>query len=122
MVENNKSLNKQIGDKGEMLAKDYLEKNGLKIVERNYYKNKGEIDIIAFDKEVIVFIEVKLRNSLKYGHPLESINKKKIDKLINTASLYLQENKLESRNIRFDVVSILLNNGLYEINHITDAF
>ncbi len=114
--------NREIGNLGETIATSYILDKGLKLLTKNYIKNKGEIDIIANDNETIVFIEVKFRNSLKYGHPLESINYKKISKLRETASYYLNEFNLNNYNIRFDVISILFENGTYNIEYIKNAF
>lgn len=113
---------KQKGDIGENIATDYLEKRNFKIIEKQYRKRFGEIDIIASDNNTIVFIEVKLRKSSALGHPLESITKSKIEKIYKVADSYLRENELIDSLIRFDVVSILLENNLYTVEHIKNAF
>lgn len=116
-------MNKRaIGKIGEEKAATYLEQKGFTILCKNYKKNYGEIDIIANNKDTIVFIEVKLRNNLLYGHPIEAISFKKINKITETANLYLVENNLLNYDVRFDVVSILLENGKYIIEHIENAF
>ncbi len=113
---------RDIGKNGENLAITFLENKNYKVLSKNYVKNHGEIDIIASFNEVVVFVEVKLRNSLKYGHPLESISAKKVAKLMETANLYITENNLEEKEVRFDVISILLSNEAYKIEHIENAF
>ena len=91
----------------EKKACEFLIKQGLGIIDRNFYSKFGEVDIIADDKGTIVFIEVKYRKNDHFGRPEESVNKKKIKKIKDTAFMYLQINNLYKRNIRFDVVSIL---------------
>jgi len=100
-------MNKRlIGKKAEDIAVNYLIENNYKIIQKNFFSKYGEIDIIAKDGNTIVFIEVKYRKNNKYGLPFEAINKTKKERIINTASLYL--NNLEE-NIRFDLISILGN-------------
>ena len=91
----------------EKKASDFLVKQGLSIIEKNFYSKVGEVDIIAKDKGTIVFVEVKYRKNDDFGRPEESVNKKKIKKIKDTAFIYLQINNLYKSDIRFDVVSIL---------------
>ena len=91
----------------EKKACNFLIKQGLSVIERNFYSKVGEVDIIAKDKETIVFVEVKYRKNDDFGRPEESVNKKKIKKIKDTAFIYLQINNLYKSDIRFDVVSIL---------------
>ncbi len=109
--------NKKKGNFGEALAKEHLEKLGYNILEVQYLTPLGEIDIIAKDKETLVFIEVKYRESLEKGHPLEAITKAKQNKIIKTAYYYIVENNIEA-NIRFDAIGILNK----ELTHIENAF
>jgi putative endonuclease len=111
----------KLGQRGEDLAASYLQKNGYKIIQRNYKTMIGEIDIIARDRDDLVFIEVKTRESLEYGQPFESVNKNKRRKIANVAMLYLKKLK----NIpacRFDVVSVYYEEGRPEFKLIQDAF
>ena len=98
------------GKLGEELAADFLEKNGFNIIEKNWrYSRIGEIDIIAFDREILVFIEVKARKSTKFGNPIEAVTESKINKIRTLAEIYLSNNThLLFESIRFDVVGILL--------------
>ncbi len=68
---------KQIGDRGEKLAAMYLENRGYMILERNYRFERAEVDIVAFKEHEIVFVEVKLRTSLKFGHPEDAVTEAK---------------------------------------------
>ncbi|MCM8759645.1 MAG: YraN family protein [Candidatus Omnitrophica bacterium] len=95
------------GLEGEEIAARFLKKSGYKILERNYRTKFGEIDIIAQKGKSIVFIEVKTRCSDDFGSPVEAVDNKKLTKLVNVASHYIQKNRFENNPIRFEVVSIL---------------
>lgn len=107
-----------MGRAGERKATEFLKKNGFKILTKNYKTPFGEIDIIALDKESIVFIEVKTRTSEVYGAPCEAVDKKKQERYYKSATYYLQKEKKTDNSCRFDVVEI--KNG--QINHIFNAF
>ncbi len=109
------------GKRSEIIASDYLKKKGYKILETNYKNKVGEIDVIALDKDYIVFVEVKSRTSGAFGHPFEAIDTRKQQKIHAVASLYMVKNKKHGSLCRFDAISILgLENP--EITHIVDAF
>lgn len=97
---------KQIGDKGEDIACKYLEKQGYKILGRNFRVKGGEIDIIAKDQDFLVFIEVKTRFSHEYGLPVESITPWKIQYLLRTAKYYLLKIDYEDGPFRLDFIGI----------------
>ena len=111
-------IKRDFGNTGENLATDYLEKQGYTILERNFYCKQGEIDIIAKDKNEIVFIEVKSRSNKLFGIPSEAVTKQKIKHLFRTARYFLYKNKMINEYIRFDVVEILIKSGKFNINHI----
>ena len=111
----------KLGEMGEGLAVKFLKKKGYRIVEQNYKTNIGEIDIIAFDAEVLVFIEVKTRESIGFGLPFEAVNRRKRRKISNVALLYLKRFD-DLPQCRFDVVSIYYENGRPECELIRDAF
>jgi len=113
---------KEKGNEGENLAASFLVQKGFEIIERNYRYGKGELDIIAKDKEFLVFVEVKTRESLEYGLPEEAITKRKITQIRKIAEAYLAENNLTDESIRFDVIAILLLGGEVSINHYENAF
>ena len=97
--------NKITGQCGEDVAAGLLKKKGCKIIERNYRNKIGEIDIIAKDKENLIFVEVKTRNSDKFGTPAEAVTYYKKQKIVNTAKVYLSKNPTDL-NIRFDIIEI----------------
>ena len=94
------------GGQGEDLACKYLEKMGYKILERNYRIRGGEIDIVAKDKDTLVFVEVKARWSHEYGLPSESMTPWKIRYLLKTAAFYVQKVNWGNKEYRLDFVSI----------------
>lgn len=94
---------------GEDKACEYLKKIGFKILERNYRKTYGEIDIIALDKDVLAFIEVKTRTSDQFGSPLEAITYWKLKSLIKTAQYYKMTHPKLPESLRIDAVSVILN-------------
>ena len=98
--------NKVVGNLGEQTAKNYLTKNGYKILTTNYSCRFGEIDIIAMDKECLVFIEVKTRTSGKYGHPENAVNYWKKKHLELTARNYIDYKRMGNYIARFDVVEV----------------
>lgn len=114
---------KETGDRGEKLAADLLIKKNYKIVEQNYRFGHGEIDIIAKDKDVLVFVEVKTRKNLEFGPPEFAVTKNKQRQIRKIAEAYLYEKKISDLDCRIDVVAILLKKNLPpEINHIENAF
>jgi putative endonuclease len=111
----------KLGDKGEGLACNFLKKKGYRVILRNFKTSLGEIDIIAKDKDTLVFIEVKTRESLQYGQPFESVTRIKRKKIANVATLYLKKLK-EIPACRFDIVSIYHKKGNLVFELIKDAF
>lgn len=95
-----------IGNKAEDLACNYLKKLGFRILKRNFYIRGGEIDIIAKDKDILVFIEVKARYSHKFGLPIESITPWKLKALQKSALFYIQDINWGNKPYRFDALTI----------------
>jgi len=107
-----------LGKKGEKISIEFLKKQGYKIVETNYRCSVGEIDIVAKDKDVLCFVEVKTRKSEEYGLPEEAVDGRKQRKLVNVALAYVKEKKVYEQDLRFDVVSVYPGH----IKLIKDAF
>lgn len=110
------------GKLGEKLAQDFLLKKNYKILERNYRNKIGEIDLIALDKDLIVFVEVKTRTSSAFGYAYEAVDWKKQRKIIQVSSAYLNYKKIRNQQIRYDIVEVYLKDGRAKINHIENAF
>ena len=99
------------GRKGEDLACKFLKKDKYKILDKNFSCRQGEIDIIAEDRKgVLCFVEVKARSREDYGLPAEAVTHSKQKKLLATAFIYLENKKIDSRDMRFDIVSVDLKN------------
>ena len=109
------------GKTGEKLARDYLIKKGYRILEINYRNKVGEIDIIAFDNDVLIFIEVKSRTNTNYGYAYEAVNYKKQQKIINTSLIYIKSKRYDKFQLRYDIIEVYLTNKS-SINHIENAF
>jgi len=103
-------MSKKVGFELEVLACQYLLDQNLQLITRNYSTRFGELDLIMLDGQILVFLEVRYRKNIKYGHPIESITKAKQLKILNTALDFLYHNQ-QYKNIqyRFDVITILGN-------------
>jgi len=110
------------GKIGEDVAANFLKQNGYEILEQNYFYNHGEIDIVAKEKNVLVFVEVKSRRTTTFGEPEESVTPKKQELLRRTAEGYVIEKNIGDMNCRFDVVSVVLKNGKAECKVLKDCF
>lgn len=99
------------GNKGEDLACQFLKEQGYKILERNYRIRGGEIDIVAKDKDYLVFVEVKARYSHKFGLPIEAITPWKLKALLKSALFYIQKIKWGDKGYRIDLISIDYTEG-----------
>ncbi len=111
---------RDIGMVGEQIAVEYLKKKGYKILEKNFKLRFSEIDIIALDKDVLVFVEVKTKTNLRFGQPYEEITPAKLKKLKRGVQYYLLlRKKYVNYKMRLDVLSILLdtNRRLQELKH-----
>ena len=109
---------RRFGGEGEAEARAFLEGKGIKVLEMNFRRPTGEIDIVARQGKVLLFVEVKRRSSLRYGRPAEAVDRAKQGHILRTALLYLQENRLADVPVRFDVIEVLPG----QIRHIENAF
>lgn len=110
-----------LGKKGEALAVKYLAEKGYQILDTNWKYIKEEIDIVATEKDFIVFVEVKTRSSEIFSSPEESINNKKQKYLVNAADAYIKKYNIETE-ARFDVITIILKGNESQLEHIPFAF
>ena len=111
-----------LGKKGEALAIQYLTERGYTILDRNFRFDRGEIDIVARDSGVIVFIEVKTRKTGSVGAPEEAVTARKRDQIWKVAEGYLYERQLSDAECRFDVIAVKQENGSPKISHFKDVF
>ena len=112
---------KRFGNIGEEISSKYLQQIGYKIIERNFNCRQGEIDIIAKDKDELVFIEVKTRSSLFFGKPKEAVNYYKQKHILKSTKYYLYIHKLNNCFIRFDIIEVYFKNHKYRLNHIKNV-
>jgi len=122
------SQKREFGDLGEKIAKEYLEKQGYKLIDQNYSKRWGEIDLIFVSAEnELVFVEIKTREEKKFLSsylPEDSVNFSKQQKLIKTAQTFIYENKYSEDTFwRIDVIAIEINKASRraKIRHIKNA-
>lgn len=115
---------KRLGQKGEEAAAHYLKKHGYNVLCRNYTCGIGEIDLIALDKGVLVFVEVRSRSSTVFGLAQESVTKRKQHKLRQLAWNYLMAEGKTDCSCRFDVIAVLFDSegAVNRLDHITNAF
>ena len=109
------------GNNGEKLAVEMLVLKGYNILHTNWRNEKSEVDIIAEHNNVIVFAEVKTRSTDYFGDPAEAVQKKKQKMLVKAAEAYIELNNCD-QEIRYDIISIVINKGETKIEHIEDAF
>lgn len=114
------SEKRKIGDLGEEIVANFLIKNGYEILDRNYLKPYGEVDIIAFKNNIVCFVEVKARKNIKYGYPREAVNYHKQQRITKASQVYLIENNLTDYIMRFDVAEVFTESR--KINYIENAF
>lgn len=116
-------LRKELGHKGEHLVASYLERDGFTIRALNYTRKTGEIDVIAQKNELVVFVEVKLRQK-SYFHLSSVIDYPKQQKIIKTARIYKSYNQLYEHVLRFDVALLEQDDDTdaYAITYIPNAF
>ncbi len=113
---------KLTGHTGEDLAADYLQTKGYQILERNWRYSRAEVDIIAMNEEILVFIEVKTRSYTWYGQPEEFVSTKQANLIANVANVYM-ESIGHDWEIRFDIIAVILHpDSSHQIKHIEDAF
>ncbi|AKL95495.1 putative protein UPF0102 [Clostridium aceticum] len=117
-------MRKKTGRYGEQLSKKYLIDQGYFILDSNYRTKLGEVDLIVQRNDIVVFVEVKTRNTMTFGLPREAVHYKKQTTLIRLAEQYIQYKKIKNMGFRFDVIEVQWNNnkGQYEVNHIENAF
>lgn len=110
------------GKEGEDLACRHLEAQGFRILARNWRCRAGELDIVARDGPVTVFVEVKDRGDVSHGQGFDAVTARKRQRIVVAARLYASGSDLEGKPVRFDVVSIDRSAGPARIRHDRDAF
>ncbi len=117
------SKSRKTGNFGEDVAVSFVRSKGYSIIDRNYHSRYGEIDIIAQEKNFLVFIEVKTRKENSMVKAFEAVDTIKQKKIIKTAMIYLMNNKVDLQP-RFDVIEVLIkkSGSVKAVNQIENAF
>ena len=110
------------GCKFENLACGYLRGKGYKILDRNVYLMRKELDVVALHLGTIVFVEVKGRRSTRYGLPAEAMGRTKRRHMIDAARAYIKKKNLTGKPCRFDFIAVTFEAGLPTFRHIENAF
>lgn len=116
-----KAENRSKGAKGEEAAAEYLTGKGYRIIKKNYFSGKFEIDLIAENDTHIIFVEVKTRKSNAYGEPWEAVNRQKQRKICFGADNYIRQTQ-NMKEPRFDIISVVTGGEKPEILHLENAF
>ena len=110
-----------LGKRGEDEAVRFLQAKGFYIMHRNWRSGKKELDIVARDGEELAVIEVKTRRNTDYGRPEDAIDERKIRHILSSADAYIRKYRVDLP-IRFDIITVVVTEPPYEIEHIPDAF
>ncbi len=109
----------ELGRAGEQVAAEYLERAGLRVLDRNWRCSIGEIDIVAAERQVMVVCEVKTRSDTRFGTPLEAITRNKRARLRRLASQWLVAHGVLFDEVRIDVIGLIRTpSGEYQIEHV----
>ncbi len=111
-----------LGQAGEKAAAAFLATRGYQLLERNWRCRSGEVDIIAQNGPLLVFVEVRTRQSARYGTATESVDVRKQRKLRQLASIYMQHTSRQTEQVQFDVLAMMRNGEEWRIQHIEQAF
>src|SRR5699024_428110 len=105
------------GRRGERWAAQYLERSGMRVVDRNWRGRAGELDIVAREGPVLVVAEVKTRTSLERGHPAEAVDDAKRRRLRTLARAWARQHRVRAARVRVDTVAVLLLGGRVFVSH-----
>jgi putative endonuclease len=116
------NLKQDLGRYGEDQAASYLQDRGYEIIDRNWRSPVGEIDLVARDKDRLVFIEVKTRNGSGFGHPFEAITAKKVARMRRMVAEWCLAKQVSGLKVRLDAVAVLITGGRVHIEHLKEVF
>jgi putative endonuclease len=111
-----------LGRYGEDRAAKYLTDRGYEIIERNWRTARGEIDLIAREKDRIVFVEVKTRNGSGFGHPFEAITELKVARMRKLVAEWCRLREVAGVKVRLDAIAVLVSAGRVNIEHLKQVF
>ena len=117
------NISSTLGKEGEAIAVQFFTELGYTILDRNFHSQQGEVDIVAKDGDMLVFVEVKAYSIGSFGTPLGAVGKSKKASIIHAARTYLMKKAIKNVNCRFDVLAIYRSwQGISSFEHIKDAF
>ncbi len=109
------------GKAGEDLAVEFLESEGYTILERNYHFEKAEVDIVAYDNQRFIFVEVKTRTNHSFEESEERLSPEQYKRVMKAGQAWMYERKMEGAPVRFDVVTVLLKGTQPDVRHYKNA-
>ena len=113
----------ELGRLGEQIAADYLTRQGMVVLSRNWRCRQGELDLVAADGDRLVVCEVKTRSGTGYGHPAEAVTRQKIGRIRQLTRAWLAEHRVRWCEVRFDVLSVTCQrDGEPLVEHLTGVF
>ena len=110
-----------LGKEGEEIAARYLQEHGYTIQDRDWHCGHKDLDLVVTKDDTIVFVEVKTRTGTGWGNPQDFVNNRKIQSIVRSADAYLRLNQI-NMDVRFDIVSVVTENGDFKVEHIEQAF
>jgi putative endonuclease len=116
------NLNQDLGRYGEDRAASFLQERGYEIIDRNWHSQSGEIDLVAKDKDRLVFIEVKTRSGSGFGHPFEAITPSKVARMRRLVADWCVAKQVSSVKVRLDAIAVLVTGGRVHIEHLKEVF
>jgi putative endonuclease len=117
-----KATHLTLGERGELAARKFLRKQGMKFLTANYRTPRGELDLVFRDKDCLVFIEVKTRSSEDWERPAAAVDRERRRRLTRAALDYLRAIRNPQIKVRFDIVEVLMGAEKHEIRHLPNAF
>lgn len=116
------NLKQHLGRYGEDRAASYLQERGYEIIDRNWRSQVGEIDIVAKDKDRLVFVEVKTRSGSGFGHPFEAITANKVARMRRLVADWCIVKQVSSVKVRLDAIAVMVTAGRVHIEHLKEVF
>ena len=110
-----------LGHEGEDIAAQYLREHGYTIQERDWHCGHKDLDLVVTKDNVIAFVEVKTRTGNEWGDPQDFVTDRKIRSIVHSADAYLRLNQI-NMEVRFDIISVILDRGEFKVEHIEQAF
>lgn len=109
------------GKSGEDIAVIFLESEGYTVLERNYHFERAEVDIVAYDNQRFIFVEVKTRSGTSFEHSEEVLSSEQFKRVMKAGQAWLYERKMEGAPVRFDLITVLIKGSEPTVQHYKNA-